>query len=187
MKLPMLFNRRESERLTLELNWLLPHAIPDFISEVKEDFDVLNRERGFSFSKDYLAYELFTGAMLASIRKGYSLKVQQVGIDRYRLNYDHKGISNPSAVKRWLESAAKNGEKPFELRYGDSKELRSALPLRCYNDGVHCLTTVGYRNFRLSKIRSIHAVKQNRLGTDATLELKVTRRGIEVFQGSVIP
>lgn len=180
-----LFHKQSSEVVTLELNWLLPAAIPGFMRELEDEFNFLNWQgklNNLSFTN-----ELFNRAIIASIRKGYSLRMQPIGKNRYRLNYDRKAISKPNSVKRWFEGAVKRGESPFELRYGNDPALRAALPLRLYRGGVHCLTVNGYRNFRLEHIRSIHPVAQARLGTDALLEFEWSRGKVRITQGLVMP
>lgn len=182
--LPFL-DKQSSEVVTLELNWLLPAVIPGFVRELEDEFNFLNRQGKLKNIR--FANELFNRAIVASIRKGYSLRMQPIGKNRYRLNYDRKAISNPNSVKRWLEGAVKRGEAPFELRYGDDLALRAALPLRLYRGGIHCVTVNGYRNFRLEHIRSIHPVNQRSLGTDALLEFEWSRGKVKITQGLMMP
>jgi hypothetical protein len=182
-----LFKKQEDRTVVLELNWLLPAVIPGFVRELQSEIAFANLDRRISFDKNQQTREIFNLAMIASIRRGYTLKVQSLGPDLFRLNYDLKSISKPSAVKRWFEKNLRDEEpRPFEIRYAGS-HLRAAMPLRRYRGGIHCLTIAGYRNFSLDRIYSIHPVRQANLGTDATLEFRMTRKGVKISQGLVTP
>lgn len=182
-----LFRKKPNPVITLELNWLNPRVIPGFVRELRGEFSFLNAHHAPLMKPENLSHEVFNQAMISTIRRGYSLRVQPSGPGLFRLNYAHKGISRPSAVKRWLESATRKEDETFELLYGDSPYLRAALPLRGYRGGVHCFTVNGYRNFSLERIRSIHPTGQKPMGSDATLEFELTRKGVQITQGLVNP